>query len=391
MQLAGTTCEQKPEGDISVLESLLFLSTSPGSSEEAPALIPPLCVGPLQVGEWDTTSPSPCEIRVDNSNRESPSMPNVPTNSSTALSPSGSADNRGRWSTLSTVNNTPQTNNKRDHFERPFSTPASASMKLALRHRQADEKLVPTKEYYDREAFDGSLCPLDEYYTWSYAEFSVFSPSNEAGPATKHSLGSLMELSHSYGETTRRHVIPKSCSLYLVADNADLAGFLSDPLHVHAFVCLCGNCLKLHNDSRDPTSSKIRLLLKKPNASPHYSKAWVNAAEGSTSKGQSISYDQRTGFCSLSNPSHPKSVCMLCVPVSKDLPIGLEQEIVFPIRTSTTNSCGCPRTQLKRAAAVSRQHVAKKSKPSEAPKINKVEPGEDEAAMLLRRFSCANY
>ena len=92
---------------------------------------------------------------------------------------------------------------------------------------------------------------------------------------------------------SRRHVIPKACSLFLVACDNDLAVFLSDPLHVsstlhctacvlnlitsaaqvHAFVCLCCNCLKLHNASRDMSTPKIRLLLKKPNASPHYSKA----------------------------------------------------------------------------------------------------------------------
>lgn len=93
---------------------------------------------------------------------------------------------------------------------------------------------------------------------------------------------------------------------------------------------------------------------------------------------------------------------MLCVPV-KEPPASLENEIVFPIRTSTTNSCGCPRTQLKRAAAVSRQHVAKKvtqwtrvnwlqTKPNEPIRVcNKREPGEDEAALLLRRFSQQNY
>lgn len=388
--------ENKTDGDISVLESLLFLSASPHTSRKAVDQLPQLCFTAAQVGEWATTSPSPCDIRTDAIHRTI--SPNVPpslptTNSSAAVSPSGSANNQGHWSSMSAHNKTPQTNSRRDCSDLPPSvsrTPVPSTVeRLAFTHRQVD-KLVPMKEYYDREEFDGSLCPLDEYYTWSYAEFAVYSPNDASAGVTKHSLKSLIELSHSYGESARRHVIPKSCSLYLVANNSDLASFLSDPLHVHAFVCLCGNCLKLHNSNRDSTSHKIRLLLKKPNASPHYSKAWVNAPDGMPNKGQSISYDQRTGFCSLSHPAHPKSVCMLCVPL-KIPPLGLSDKLVFPIRTSTTNSCGCPRTQLKRAAAVSRQHVAKKVKPGEAARSGKVEPREDEAALLLRKFSCANY
>lgn len=385
--------EAKPENDHSVLETLLFLQKSPGGTE---AVLDPVHRASVdtQVGEWDTTSPSPWEIRTDTitptSDDRPTSAPSVPIPASPATelssSPSCSNFNRG-WVNLSR-SSTPQV------YQRRESTRQKAvDNSTNLSHRQAGDKLVPLKEYYARNNFDGSLKPLDEYYTWSYAEFSVFSPSSAQSTdgVTKHTLGSLMSLSQR-SDDKRRHVIPKGCSLFLVASGNDLATFLSDALHVHAFVCLCPNCLMLHNATRDTSTSKIRLLLKKPNASPHYSKAALTAENGDCS---TISYDQRTGYCSLSAkglPTYPKSVCMLCVPL-KEPPAGLQKETVFPIRTSTTNSCGCPRTQLKRAAAVSRQHVAKKSKPSESVRSapNQREQGEDEAAVLLRKFSeCAN-
>jgi len=384
-----TQCEAKPEHDESVLETLLFLQKSPGGTELVLDPANRASVDTARVGEWDTNSPCPWEIRMDmitptsdDRPTSAPSCP-IPASPATELSsPSCSDINRG-WINLSR-SSTPLV-----HQRRECTRQKAVNNSTNLSHRQADDKLVPMKEYYGRSNFDGSLQPLDEYYTWSYAEFAVFSPdsADSTDGVTKHTLGSLMSLSQS-GDSMRRHVIPKACSLFLVACDNDLAVFLSDPLHVHAFVCLCCNCLKLHNASRDMSTPKIRLLLKKPNASPHYSKAALSAANGDRS---TISYDQRTGYCSLSHPTHPKSVCMLCVPI-KEPPAGLQKETVFPIRTSTTNSCSCPRTQLKRAAAVSRQHVAKKMKPSEiirsAPKR---EQGEDEAAVLLRKFSeCAN-
>jgi len=401
-----TQCaEAKPEEDESLLETLLFLSAPRASgTESVPNAVERAASVDVPQGEWDTTSPSPWELRADmitptSDHCQSASVPSIPIPISPATeissSPSCSNLNRGNWINLSR-SSTPQVLQRRE-CTRQKSVDTSVAVCSALSHRQVDDKLVPMKEYYGRSNFDGSLQPLDEYYTWSYAEFEVFSPhsTDPAAGVAKHTLGSLMSLSQG-GDSMRRHVIPKACSLLLVASDKDLAVFLSDPLHVHAFVCLCCNCLKLHNASRDLTTPKIRLLLKKPNASPHYSKAALTAENGDRS---TISYDQRTGYCSLSNPSHPKSVCMLCVPV-KEPPAGLQQETVFPIRTSTTNSCGCPRTQLKRAAAVSRQHVAKKIKPSEAtprsaPQREQSEKkrvhAEDEAAMLLRKFSeCAN-
>jgi len=373
----------KSEGDRSVLESLLFLSATPnadGTAEDAAR-----STDTPQVGQWDTTSPSPCENQNDNMIRQSPPEASVPASATAELSPTASANNRGHWSVTPASNKTPQTSNKRAPIDRASVLKSDSPSTISLLgHRQSDDKLTPLKDYYARDDFDGSLKPLDEYYTWSYAEFRVMSPNNDR-PATEHTLDSLMDLSKGYGESSRRHVIPKSTSLYLVAEAPDLFTFLSDSLHVHAFVCLCNNCLQLHNSGRERSDTKIRLLLKKPNASPHYSKAILN---GGSSDQSTISYDQRTGYCSLSHPTHPKSVCMLCVPVKQPIQSTASNTMMFPIRTSTTNSCSCPRTQLKRAAAVSRQHVAKKTKPNQSSRTaHKREPGEDEAALLLRKFS----